>query len=376
MLNSNTIKSPILVCHIISGDLWAGAEAQVYNLLLGFSVSKNFKIFTIVFNNGILTEKLRLSNIETIVIDEKKTRPIAFIWKIYKILKLKQPNIIHVHGYKEAFLSGIAAKFCRINKIIRTHHGKGIIDGNIKQRLLEFLIAKFFIKFSISVSTDLKKNLIFHNLGNDNTISVIHNGINIEKICFVKNNKEIREELGIEQHTLVIGTLGRMTKVKGHKYFLEGAQRVCKNNNTTFVIAGDGPLKKDAIDFIQTNNIENSVKIIGFRNDPYDILNMFDIFTLTSLHEGVPMVLLEAMCLAKPIIATNVGGIPEICIHGENAILIDPMDSNGFTDACLKLIQNTALRYKIGCQARKDLYNKHTIGHVVEMVENIYQKVI
>ncbi|MDD5674484.1 MAG: glycosyltransferase family 4 protein [Chitinivibrionales bacterium] len=365
------------VCHLISGDLWAGAEAQVYYLVKGVSEVKSFRVTVIIFNDGTLAQKLRSCNIETIIINEQKKKNLGFIFKILRVLINKKPEILHVHGYKEAFFGGIAAKLCGIKTIVRTHHGKGVLESSLKHRLFEFINAHFLIGHSISVSEDLKRYLIQKKIVSVNTVRVIHNGIDETAIIPKKSNNAIREELGISLKSIVVGTLGRMVGVKGHIYFLEGAKEICRQkNNVIFVIAGDGPFKSEALNFVKKENLDDKIKILGFRDDPIDVLNMFDVFTLTSLHEGVPMVLLEAMCLAKPIISSSVGGIPEILTNEVNSLLIEPGDSQAFSQAVQKLVHDREFREKLGQQARFNLLKKHSINILVADVENLYRELI
>ena len=364
------------VCHIISGDLWAGAESQVFSLLRKLSEYKELKIIVILFNSGILADKIKLNKIKNYVIDEKKNSAIRVIYKIQRIMRKEKIQIIHTHGYKETFFAGIISMFNRNNLLIRTHHGKGIIGSGFKHYFIEKINAKLLCKNLIAVSNDLKKFLLQRNLGR-NSIKVIHNGIYEKDIKLKKDKKLIRKELNIPDVGIIFGTLGRLVSVKGHKYLLEGAKKViAKYPQAYFIIAGNGELMNIHLDWINRECLGNNIKFIGFRDDPYDILNSFDIFVLTSLHEGIPMVLLEAMFLEKPIIATKVGGIPEIISDGENGILIPSKNSDAFADACLSFIENTMKSPKsiIAKNAKRDVINKLSVDKVAKEVIKMYYR--
>jgi glycosyltransferase involved in cell wall biosynthesis len=375
MHSSNHPNSPQRICHIISGDLWAGAEAQVYHLINELSGIKSLTVSVIVFNDGILAKKLKLREIKTTIVNEHNKPFLSFLKELCKELKAVKPDIIHVHGYKEAIIGGLAGRICGIDKLIRTHHGKGVLDGCLKHRILEFFIARFLIKWNIAVSEDLKKFLIEKGIAKEINIRVIHNGVATQEIVCRKSRKVLKEELGISQDAFVIGTLGRMVAVKGHSYFLEGAKQVkALKSNVIFVLAGDGPLKADAMNFIQQERLDETVKLLGFRNDPYDLLNMFDVFALTSLHEGIPMVLLEAMSLEKPIVATAVGGIPEILTNRDTALLIEPRNSFLFAKACVELIENTRFRETIAKNAKNKLLENYTININAQKAMALYEE--
>lgn len=366
-------EAKINICHIISGDLWAGAEAQAYALIKGLSKKSSLQLNVITFSNGCLTKKLMDAGISVNVIDEKINNVLKMAWHIYRILRGKHIDIIHVHGYKETFLGGLAARFCLVKGVVRTHHGKGVIDSVFCHRLIEKINAIFFSDKLISVSEDLKQHLIAHKYRRD-SITVIHNGILSGEIKLSTPVMRLKSELQISSGTFVVGTMGRMVSVKGHRYFLEGAKEVLtRYDNIVFVIAGDGPLMQKTQQEIKQLGIESQVRLIGFRNDPFDVMKMFDIFAMTSLHEGIPMVLLEAMYLEKPIIATKVGGIGEIIIDRWNGLLISPKDRQEFASACLELIKDCTLREKLSNNARKDIISKYGIERVTEDVEKLYK---
>ena len=364
----------INVCHIISGDLWGGAEAQAFTLIQELNKSSKNRISVITFNDGLLAEKLTKYRVKTFILHEKAHNNLKMIFRMSQIFREEKVNLIHTHGYKETFLSGFAARFSGVKNIVRTHHGKGIIEGKFRHRLIEKINAYLFCDKLISVSEDLKKSLIAKKLG-DCSIEVIHNGIQLDEVRSGKPICEVKKELDIPCEAFCIGTLGRMVKVKGHRFFIEGAQRViAKNPNIYFIIAGDGPLMGEAYNYIERSGIGRNVKLVGFRNDPYDVINSFDIFALTSLHEGIPMVLLEAMCLRKPVISTNVGGIPEIIKNGFNGMLIDPGDSERFADACFKLIDNKELQNKLCQNAYNDIYYNYSSISVADKVCSVYYR--
>jgi glycosyltransferase involved in cell wall biosynthesis len=363
----------INICHIVSGDIWAGAEAQAYALIKGLSKKKSLNLTVIAFNDGGLTKKIRDSGIHVEVVDENSYDALRMIVYICGILRKNRIDIIHTHGYKETLLGGGAARLSRIKGIVRTHHGKGVIDGVFHHRLIEKVNSNFFSDVLISVSDDLRQFLIANGYRRDK-ITVIHNGILSRDVEPSISADRQKDELKLERGAFVIGTLGRMVAVKGHKYFLVGAKRVLeKHENVVFVIAGDGPLMQETRQEVNQLGIEKKVRLIGFRNDPFNILNMFDIFVMTSLHEGIPMVLLEAMCLGKPIIATKVGGIPEIISDRRNGLLILPMDPEEFASKCIELIGDSALRDQLSNNARNDFISHYDVGRVAEKVEQLYR---
>lgn len=363
------------ITHIITGDLWAGAEVQAYTLIVGLLKCKNLCLNVIVFNHGILVDKLVSGGIRVNVVSEKHNNIFKMFWQLFYILSETKAEIVHTHGYKETLLGGLAARFCNVRVIIRTYHGKGIMDAGIKYTLIEKL-NNFFTDRIIAVSENLKNYLISKKL-QEEIITVIHNGIDPGLIKPIKSINELKSEFNIKAEDHVIGSVGRLVPVKGHKYFLEGAKKILEvNNKVVFVVVGDGPLMLDLGNQIKKLGISNKVRFLGFRKDIIDIMNIFDIFVITSLHEGVPMVLLEAMSLAKPIIATKVGGIPEIISDNQNGLLVSAKDSEVLALVCLELLKNNKLQKGLAKAARKDIEEKYSNLHTAKKTEKLYRELL
>jgi len=367
------MKREINVCHIISADLWGGAEAQVYYLVRELNKYDQIKLSVITLNEGILVDRLNSCSINNEVINESANNPLSIIWHIYKILKITNAEIIHVHGFKEACLGGIAARLRgKRVQIFRTFHGKGLTNGAFRHRLIERVNGYFFSDQLIAVSEDLREFLLGCGF-RQSMFTVLHNGVNLADVSPVKASRTVKHSLGIPDDAFVIGTLGRMVKIKGHKFFLEGAREVvAQNPGVYFVLSGDGPLMKDAMSWVNNHNMKRNIKITGFRNDPYDVLNSFDVFALTSLHEGVPMVLLEAMCLGKPIIATEVGGMPEIISDRVTGLMIPPGNPKRFASACMELMTDDVLKDKLADNCRNIVMERYSAIQVAAKVYYLY----
>jgi L-malate glycosyltransferase len=363
------------VCHIISGDIWAGAEVQAYSIINELSRIPTFNMQVITFNNGILSSKIAAQGIRLDIVNEANLNVFPMILKIYKLLKNEKIDILHVHGYKENFIGGVAAKLLK-SKVIRTHHGKGMIESSLFHSLIEKINEKLLTSKLISVSNDLKRFLLSNNF-KANKISVVRNGIDAALICPSRSKTEIRDQLHIEPGNIVIGTLGRLVSVKGHKYLLEAIKLVLeKDNRVVFAVAGNGPLFEDMVRSAMTLGVEKKIRFIGFTDDPISFLNAFDIFILTSLDEGIPISLLEAMCLQKPIISTAVGGIPEIINNGHNGLLIPERDSMAIADACLKLMSNKDYGSQLAHSAFNDVSEKYSLRSMVAETTKLYKELL
>ncbi len=363
------------ILHIISGDLWAGAEVQAHTLIHAFAKLNSFNMHIITFNEGILTVKLRGEGIPVTVLDEKKQSMISLTSGCFQVMRIFQPDIVHTHGFKENFIGGIAARLSGNRAVIRTHHGKGMIGAALRYNMIECFNARVLTDELIAVSYELKDFLKGFGLP-VGKITVIHNGIEMCNSVNVMKVNALRLELGIPDNAKIIGTVGRLVPIKDHKTLLSGAKLILESEpHTRFMIVGDGPLMGELEQQAHELGISPHVCFTGFREDVCDLLDIFDVFCLTSIHEGTPMALLEAMSLGKPIVATRVGGVSEIIDDNGSGLLIDSGNARSFADACIKILRDRNLSASLSEQAVSAVKGRFLLDVTVRLTQDIYWRI-
>jgi L-malate glycosyltransferase len=366
------------IIHIISGDLWAGAEAQVFYTLSNLKEENRVSFLVILFNDGILWKKLRDNNIETTVINEKKYNALIMLLMLTKTIYRFRPAIIHVHAFKEHILGQIA-NMLNMNRsiMIRTFHGmsevpKGLtLVKHIKSRIIH-MFEKLFLSFGsnqyiVAVSKDLQKFL--EQSFPKAKIAQIYNSIPHFDKSVIRNNG-IRNEYGIKGNTFWIGTTARLSEPKNLELLIDAGRelKLC-GIDFSMSIFGEGPLKERLKDYIIQNNLQDHIKLEGFKENVHSIIASFDLFVLCSLHEGLPMSLLEAMSLEVPVVCTDVGGIKEVITHNHSGLLVPSNDRNALAEAINKIKHNKELREKLAINAKR-------VVEQVFCVENSNKKLI
>jgi len=163
----------------------------------------------------------------------------------------------------------------------------------------------------------------------------------------------IKKKFNVPNNAFLIGTAGRLVAEKGFDIFIKGAKQFLLHNyNALFLIAGDGPLLSKLKLSVKKYGIERSILFLGFTDRIYDYLSILDIFVLSSLTEGLPIILLEAMNAGCPVVCSRVGGIPEVIEDKINGSLVKPNDPFALCEALLGLYKNDSQRKEIACQAR------------------------
>jgi glycosyltransferase involved in cell wall biosynthesis len=375
----------VKVCHIISGDLWAGAEAQAFHTLSDLQKQKKADLAVILFNDGILRQRLRDNGIETIVIDENKHNALVMAMILTRLICKMRPAIIHVHAYKEHILGQIA-NMLNFNRstMVRTFHGLSDVPKGLSlikhiQSSIMYRIEKWFLNlgsnlYIIAVSQDLQ-NFLKRSFPKA-TIMQIYNGIpRIDKKLI--NKKEIRSEYGVREDTFWIGTFARLAKPKNLGLLIDAGKELrLQGNDFRISIFGEGPLKQKLQTQIDQNNLQDHVKLEGFKINIIPMLASIDLFVLCSLHEGLPMSLLEAISLEVPVVCTDVGGIKEVITQNHSGLLVPSNDHHRLTEAINKLIKNEALRDKFTSNAKKVVEQAFYVDNTNKKLIDLYHDIL
>ena len=189
-------------------------------------------------------------------------------------------------------------------------------------------------------------------------INLIYNGVDLDRFQNI-NAQKIRNELNLDNETILLGMVANLTPVKNHQIVINCIKRFHENSiKIHLLLAGDGPLRNELEQYVKSNALDNYVHFIGRRKDIPDILSGIDIFILASETEGLSNALLEAMAAARPVVATNVGGNPEVVLNGQTGYLVRENDLYERHQAINKLVQSKSLRVKYG-QAGFDRVKKN-----------------
>jgi L-malate glycosyltransferase len=316
----------------------------------------DLKIVALSLNEGTLTSSLRHAGIQTHVISEANNSFGMILVKAFTLLKAMRIDMIHSHGYKENLLAWVLARSMGIKRLFATLHGlpeppaqeqnrkKGM---SLKTRMDYFIVNHFFTRI-VAVSQEMRRVLVQRYRFHHDKIDVIHNGIPVPSRIPSPHSSTL--------NGFHIGTVGRMVPVKDFNLFLDVAAEIKRHTDgVRFTILGDGPLRKELIRKAAELKMAACVEFLPTRADPFPYYQSLDLFLNTSLHEGIPLTILEAMALGKPVVAPKVGGIPEIISHGEDGLLVEGREPEKFARLCLELMENKDLRMNVGDRAAKKI---------------------
>lgn len=361
--------------HVASGDLWAGAEVAVAGLLPALKL--HYDVGALIFNEGLLAQRLREKGIRVYVVQEKGSlRDVPMLIRMKKIVKNDKAELLHTHGYKENVLGVLAGKLAGVKRFVCTEHGASEPFGGFARfrngisLSLDRFVGRYGIDKIISVSEDLRRSLVGE-YGTEKVVT-IHNGIPCKPTPGTDKTKK-KLELGIPLDKRIAGTMGRLQPVKGIHHFLEAARTIVETReDVVFMIVGDGPLESVLKEMAQELGIHDHVFFLGFREDAIEVLSIMDVFVLTSLHEGIPLSLLEAMYLGLPVVATRVGGMPEVVEDGRSGLLVAVGDERAIAGAILAMLSPRG--EEIGREAKRRVLEEFSLERMTEGTEEVYRQ--
>ena len=296
---------------------------------------------------------------------------------LFRILLKEKPSIVHTHTSKAGILGRLAAKIVRVPKIVHTPHGN-VFYGHFGFLLSRFSlwIEKFFSKFTdrmVALTDGEMDDYIKLSVCPPEKLLKIHSGVDFTQFKLTNsNNVEKRRSLGLSPHDMVIGFVGWLLPIKGPEYLIKAMEYVWPEYpETSLVFVGKGDLDVNLRAQALEVSANGRVKFLGWRDDINEIMPVFDMLVLPSLNEGMGRVLVEAMAAGKPVVASRVGGIPDLVQHGETGYLVPPADEKALADSIKKLLDDPENAWEMG-QRGKEYCQQFSLEAMIEKLDDLY----
>ena len=324
---------------------------------------------------------LEVINIPSLVRRISPLNDLMALISIFQLLHHSKPDIVHTHTSKAGILGRLAAWMARVPIIIHTPHGHVFYGhfGSLLSRIflhIEKLLGKI-THHQIALTHQECNDYLRLAVSQPTNTSVIHSGVDVHRfIEGAKQRKKKRKELGVPPDSLVIGYVGWLVSIKGVTYLISAMARVVEQHpESILVLAGKGDDKGDEEtklrERVEGLGLEDRVRFLGWRADVDEIMGSFDIFVLPSLNEGMGRVLVEAMASGLPIVASRVGGIPDLVKDGRNGLLVPPKDASALEKAICDLLADKKKRKRMG-KAGKKICRQYSAEAMVGQIGNLY----
>lgn len=309
-------------------------------------------------------------------------RDLKAVAKLYTLIRRQRPHIVHTHTAKAGFVGRLAAYLAGVPLIVHTYHGH-VLHGyygtgkSWMLRKMEQTLARITDRL-VTVSDQVKQELAAYGVAKPEQISVIPLGFDLEP--FLNSHHErgrFRQELALNNASRLVGIVGRIFPIKNHRLFLDAAARIAAQEPTArFVIVGDGVLRSALEQQAKELGIADRVVFTGWRRDLPRIYVDLDALVVSSDNEGTPVSAIEAMACGCPVVATRVGGLPDLIIDRATGRLVPPRDADALASAVVNLIHSPEAARELGRNAREAVRQRFAVTRLIDDMDQLYSQLL
>lgn len=344
--------APINLMFIVPCFGFGGLEKVVLSIVKNIDRSRfNPSFCTLLRPEPELMSKLEQFDLPCYVLQKKDKLDVSLFFRLRKVLAAENVQIINSHDIGATLYAAPAARLAGVGRVVHTDHSQIM---TMRQHLGVYRwIFRNLVTYSITVSKDLESYLIKELRISADRVSTIPNGIDTDEFATERDLSYLYEEFKIAKDDKIVGSIGRLKKQKGMKYLLYAFKIVVETMpEAKLLIVGDGELRKELEALRDELRLRDNVIFTGIRNDIPALLQFFDLFALSSLWEGQPITIMEAMAAGKPIVATDVGGNAEILMRDNLGKIVPPKDHKALADSILFVLANESRAREFGQNAR------------------------
>ena len=358
------------VMHIASGDLWAGAEKQLYTLLCALRDTGRVQVVVVLLNRGTLEKKIRAEDIDLLALDESRQNALQLAIEIHQFIKLQKPDVIHTHRTKENILGSLLALIHK-TPCLRTQHGSSEFYGspaslrNTILRNSDYLLGRYVQKRIVAVSDPLGEEMAAQ--FTSRRVTVIDNGLDLES--------QSMEASSAFKDPLEVGFVGRLVPVKRVDLFLQVAHAVRSFKDIPqpiFSVIGDGPLLNTLKEQARELNLMHDITFVGHVDNAEKQMSRLDVLVICSDHEGLPMVSLEALKHRTLVLTHPIGGLPKLLGHGDFGLIVKSQSADEFANALRDIIQHKEDLPQLTERAYGQLEKHYSSSNMAEKYLQLY----
>lgn len=322
----------------------------------------------VVLTDGVLVDDARRQGLDVFVLHKRAGLDLGVIGRLARLLRRERVDIVHSHNFAPLNYGTLAAKLCGL-PTLNTRHGRAALTAN---RLIWALTDAV-----IAVSEDARRELLVHNRIDARKVHVVLNAVDTSAYALRADARVSRADLGVPADVPVVGTVGRLSPEKDHATLLLAFKALRDAGSPAhLVIVGGGPLEGTLKAQVDALAIGDAVHLPGFRTDVSDLLPLFDVYVLPSRMEGVSLTLLEAMAAGLPVVATHVGGNPEVVVEGVTGCLVEPGEPALLAAALGSLLASPSRRLAMGTRGRERAHEQFDIVRLVDDHVQLYERLL
>ena len=396
------MNEPVRILHIITRMVRGGAQENTLGsvtrihgegwesvLVTGHAVGPEGSLEPECLASGV-----RMIHARNLVRELSPKQDFRALQDLKAILRKHRPHLVHTHTSKAGILGRIAAKSCGVPVVIHTPHGHVFHSYESRVKTDLFIRAERWCASRanrlIALTENEKREHLELGIGTPEQWTVIHSGVDFRPFESARGERErVRAELGMSREHSVVGTVGRLVPIKGQRYLLEAYALVAaKRPGVELLLVGDGELREELVGqalalklgVIQHDRRTQAgpesprVHFTGLRGDVPRLISAMDVFALPSLNEGMGRVLVEAMAMGLPCVASSVSGIPDVVEHGVTGLLHPPKDAPAIARALGELVDTPERAREMGRRGQARAVPGFSVENMVQRLENLYRE--
>jgi len=365
------------VLHVIGGGEFGGAERHILNLATAMNPDMVEVSVCCLFADPFI-QVAREAGIRSHSVPMRHKMDFGIVTKLRDLIIEEGIHLVHTHGVRANLVGRLAARMAGIDTVVTTVHSLLVQDyPDLFSRLANTFIERASRSLTtqfIAVSGGLQKALIQQGIP-EKKITVIYNGLNPWLFQQAGTAGRWREKAGFSPGVPLVAIVGRLHPVKGHRYFLRSAAEILeKRTDVHFLVVGSGPERDSLEEYTRKLGIPEHVTFTGFVSDVTELMPDLNLLIVPSLWEGFGLTALEAMAVGVPVVATSVGGLPEIVEHGTTGLLVPPADEAGLTRGISWMLDHPQEAVEMAAAARCVVEQKFTASAMARKTEELYRR--
>jgi glycosyltransferase involved in cell wall biosynthesis len=329
-----------------------------------------FRVIVGLFRSGWLQAECEAREVQTCVMPLAGLFNLQWFRACLRLLRREQVALIHAHEFSAILCGWIVATLAGL-PFVATVHGKNYFWEKLRRRVTYRLVSRHGTL--VMVSQDLKR-FVCDKVGvAENRMEVIYNGVAPAQMVTDEEVQKCKAELEVSGCYPMLGVVGSLYPVKGHRFLLEAMPEIIRQwPKAQLLVIGRGELEVSLKEQVEQLAIGANVHFLGMRQDVPRLLSLLDVCILPSLSEGLSLALLEAMASGKPVVATRVGGNPELIDHGRTGFLVQPEDARDLAANLLKLLSDPETMQQFGRQAEERVRQHFSMKQMVDRYRGLY----
>jgi glycosyltransferase involved in cell wall biosynthesis len=355
--------------HIDTARSWRGGQNQVLVTVLGLR-SLGHRAVLVAHPSGELRQRAE-EGLDLVPLAPRSEMDLAAAWRLSRVIRQLRPDIVHAHDPHAVATAALALSMSTSPRRPRLIASRRVDFHLARNALSRWKYRQ--VECFICASEAIRKMLVADGIPEPRTVTV-HEGIDVARAAAAPA-AELHQELWLPHHAPLVGNVAALVPHKGHRHLVDAAAEVIRHEpDARFIIAGQGDLRESLEHQIKHHHLDKHVMLLGFRPDVLSLHKAFDLFVMSSIAEGLGTSLLDAMACGKAIVATRVGGMPEVVVDGETGFLVPPRDHAALADAIVRLLGDPALRGRMGAAGLARVRNRFTSEIMVRNTLAVYER--